>query len=63
MSIWLVLIPLLLQILPILLKWLMNHKGELKQGQLDKLNNIVWYTDQIQQQAVVKGAKRGGVEP
>lgn len=60
---WLMILSVLLQFLPLLLKWLLALNGEGKQlsaRQADKLNKVLWYMARIQPEAVRAGCVPGG---
>ena len=63
MSAWLII---LLQILPLLLEWLeklLKRKGKLKPREIERLNEVLWYTSRISSVAVKAGCEGGGVKP
>ena len=60
MNVWLII---LLQFLPLLLEWLLKHKGKLKPSEVKRLNGVLWYTGRIENTAVRLGCQRGGVNP
>lgn len=61
-----IVITLLLSLLPQLLEWIFSlfGKGKMLSGrQLDQVNRITWYADQIRQNAPKVGCAVGGVKP
>ena len=63
MSAWLII---LLQILPLLLEWLeklLKRKGKLKPREMERLNEVLWYTARVDSAAIKAGCKHGGVNP
>mgnify|MGYP001593031630 CR=1 FL=1 len=63
MNVWLII---LLQILPLLLEWLeklLKRKGKLKPREMERLNEVLWYTARVDRVAVKAGCQHGGVSP